>query len=63
MFIYQHFEGVGMSMEIVCGKCGARITEMKMLKPLRGVMDQFGGKCPSCGHTLSSSEFSFEAEN
>ena len=50
-----------MSMEIVCGKCGARITEMKMLKPLRNVMDQFGGKCPSCGHTLSSSEFSFDA--
>lgn len=52
-----------MSMEIVCGKCGARITEMKMLKPLRGVVGQFDGKCPSCGHAISSSEFSLDVED
>lgn len=52
-----------MSMEVVCGKCGARITQMKMLKPLRGVVGQFDGKCPSCGQPLSPSEFSFDVED
>ena len=62
-FIYPRIRARPVSMEIVCGKCGARITEMKMLKPLRGVVGQFDGKCPSCGHQLSPSEFSFDVQD
>lgn len=51
-----------MSVEVTCGKCGAKIAGMKMLKSLKDVMKSNGGKCPSCGQELSSSEFTLEAE-
>lgn len=49
-----------MSVELTCGKCGEKITAMKMLKSVKDAMAQFGGKCPSCGQRLSSSEFSLD---
>ena len=51
-----------MSVDVTCGKCGEKITNMKMLKSLRDVMNQHGGKCPSCGQTLSTSEFSLDVQ-
>jgi DNA repair exonuclease SbcCD ATPase subunit len=35
---------------------------MKMLKSLKDVMSSYGGKCPSCGQKLSTSEFSMDIE-
>ena len=49
-----------MSVEITCGKCGEKISYMKMLKSLKDVMNTYKGKCPSCGHALSTSEFSLD---
>ena len=46
-----------MSVEVTCGKCGEKITNMKMLKSLKDVMNPYNGKCPSCGQNLLS-EFS-----
>ncbi len=49
-----------MSVEVVCGKCGEKIASMKMLKSLKDAMHPSGGKCPSCGQRLSTSEFSLD---
>lgn len=51
-----------MSVEVTCGKCGERITNMKMLKPLKDVVKRYGGKCPSCGQALSTSEFTLDVQ-
>ncbi len=51
-----------MSVEITCGKCGEKITNMKMLKSLKDVMNPSSGKCPSCGQKLSTSEFSLDVK-
>ena len=51
-----------MSVEVVCGKCGEKITNMKMLKSLKDVLNPTNGKCPSCGQKLSTSEFSLDVE-
>ncbi len=50
-----------MSVDVTCGKCGKKIATMKMLKPLRDVLNQYKGKCPSCGQALSASEFTLDA--
>ncbi len=46
-----------MSVEITCGKCSEKISNIKMLKSLKDVMNPYNGKCPSCGQALSTSEF------
>lgn len=51
-----------MSVEITCGKCGEKITNMKMLKSLKDVLNPSNGKCPSCGQKLSTSEFSLDVQ-
>jgi len=51
-----------MSVEVTCGKCGKKITNMKMLKSLKDVMNPYNGKCPSCGQKLSTSEFSLDVQ-
>lgn len=51
-----------MSVEVTCGKCGEKITNMKMLKSLKDVMNPNSGKCPSCGQKLSTSEFSLDVQ-
>lgn len=51
-----------MSVEITCGKCGEKITSMKMLKSLKDAMKHYDGKCPSCGQKLSTSEFSLDVK-
>lgn len=49
-----------MSVDVTCGKCGERIANMKMLKSLRDVMNPYKGKCPSCGQSLTTNEFSLD---
>ena len=51
-----------LSVDVVCGKCGSRISNMKMLKSLKDVMKHYNNKCPSCGQSLSTSEFSIEVD-
>ena len=51
-----------MSAEVICGKCGEQITNMKMLKSLKVVMNPYKNKCPSCGQPLSISEFSLDVQ-
>ncbi len=51
-----------MSVEVTCGKCGEKITNMKMLKSLKDVMNPYSGKCPFCGQKLSNTEFSLDVQ-
>ncbi|MGH9909165.1 MAG: hypothetical protein ACRD32_00845 [Nitrososphaerales archaeon] len=46
-----------MSVEVVCGKCGANIYTMRILKPVKDVLRTSNNKCPSCGQTLSTTDF------
>ncbi|GFN39254.1 MAG: hypothetical protein O6761_05370 [Thaumarchaeota archaeon] len=48
--------------DIVCSKCGTKIVNMKMLKPVKDVMKSYNNKCPSCGQTLSTSEFTLDIQ-
>ncbi len=52
-----------MSVEITCGKCGAQVGRMKMLKPLKDILSSSDGKCPSCNQKLSTSEFSLDIQD
>ena len=50
-----------MPIDIECGKCGAVIYTMTMLKPIKEVMREHEGRCPSCGQALSSTDFSLKS--
>ena len=49
-----------MSVEVICGKCGKKIATMKMLKSVKDVIRPYNNKCPECGQTLSTSEFTLD---
>ncbi|MDE1726043.1 MAG: hypothetical protein KGH89_02100 [Thaumarchaeota archaeon] len=51
-----------MSVDVVCDKCGSKIASMRMLKSIKDVMRPYNNKCPSCGQTLSSSEFGVDVQ-
>ena len=51
-----------MSLDINCGKCGKKISTTRMLKSIKDIMKHYNNKCPSCGQTLSTSEFSIVVE-
>ncbi|MCA2003540.1 MAG: hypothetical protein LDL06_02085, partial [Candidatus Nitrosotenuis sp.] len=53
---------MSLSVDVICGKCGAKISNMKMLKSIKDVMKHYNNRCPSCGQTLSTSEFSVEVQ-
>lgn len=51
-----------MSVDVVCSRCGSKIASMRMLKPIKDVMRPYNSKCPSCGQTLSGSEFTVDVQ-
>ena len=51
-----------MSVEIICGKCGKKIGNMKMLKSVKDVVRPYNNKCPECGQNLSTSEFTLDVQ-
>ena len=51
-----------MSVVVTCGKCGKKITQMKMLKSIKDVMKHYNGKCPECGQSLSTNEFILDVQ-
>ena len=46
-----------MSVDVSCGKCGEKITTMKMLKSIKDVLKHYNNKCPICGQRLSTTDF------
>jgi len=51
-----------LTVDVVCGKCGNKVINMKMLKSIKDVIRPYNNKCPSCGQTLSTSEFTLDVE-
>ena len=51
-----------MSVEIICGKCGEKISAMKMLKSIKDVLKHYANKCLKCGQKLSTTQFSLDIE-
>ncbi len=51
-----------MSVDVKCGKCGGKISTMKMLKPVKDILKHYDNKCPLCGQKLSITDFSLDAE-
>ena len=49
-----------MSVDVNCGKCGEKITTMKMLKSIKDVLKHYDNKCPRCGQKLSTTDFVFD---
>ncbi|MEM3092256.1 MAG: hypothetical protein QXT56_01450 [Candidatus Nitrosocaldus sp.] len=41
----------GMPIEIICSKCGALLSTISILKPVKDIMKN-GNRCPSCGTLL-----------
>lgn len=41
----------GMPIEIICSKCGALISTISILKPVKDIMKS-SNRCPSCGTQL-----------
>ena len=46
-----------MTVDVTCGKCGEKVTTMKMLKSIKDVLKHYNNKCPACGQTLSTTDF------
>ena len=51
-----------MSVDVNCGKCGEKISTMRMLKSVKDVMKHYNNKCPSWGQVLSVTEFLVDVE-
>ena len=53
---------LSMSVDINCGKCGEKISTLRMHKSVKDVMKHYNNKCPSCGQVLSVTEFLLDVE-
>ena len=51
-----------MPVDVKCGKCGEKISTMKMLKPIKDTLKHYDNKWPSCGQKLSTADFSLDVE-
>lgn len=47
-----------MPIELICSKCGALLSTISILKPVKDIMKN-GNRCPSCG-TLLLADFVIE---
>ena len=51
-----------MVIEVYCGKCNTKIGSTNMLKPIKNTAGIVDNKCPSCGHTVSLTEFGLDVQ-
>jgi ribosomal protein S27AE len=47
-----------LSADVVCGKCGSVIYQMRMLKAIKDALRATNSRCPVCGASLNPSDFS-----
>jgi hypothetical protein len=47
-----------LSADVVCGKCGSVIYQMRMLKSVKDSLRGSNGRCPVCGAALNPVDFS-----
>lgn len=46
-----------LSADVNCGKCGAVIYQMRMLKSVKDSLRATNFRCPACGIALNASDF------
>lgn len=49
-----------MVIDVYCGKCNTKIGSTNILKPIKQISGVEDGKCPSCGHKVSLSNFTLD---
>lgn len=43
--------------DVVCGKCGSVVYQMRMLKPVKDALRQTNSRCRVCGAALNPGDF------
>jgi ribosomal protein S27AE len=46
-----------LSADVVCGKCGSVVYQMRMLKSVRDVLRATNSRCPVCAAALNPGDF------
>ncbi|HEX2557008.1 MAG TPA: hypothetical protein VHK86_01680 [Nitrososphaera sp.] len=46
-----------LSADVVCGKCGSVVYQMRMLKSVKDALRGTNGRCPVCGAALNPADF------
>ncbi|MGI0035345.1 MAG: hypothetical protein ACRD98_05710 [Nitrososphaera sp.] len=50
-----------LSADVICGKCGSVIYQMRMLKSVRDALRATSSRCPVCGIALNPADFAVSA--
>jgi len=45
------------SADVICGKCGSVVHQMRMLKSVRDALRASNNRCPICGAALNPTDF------
>jgi len=43
--------------DVLCGKCGSIVYQMRMLKSIKDTLRTTNGRCPVCGAALNPGDF------
>ena len=43
--------------DVLCGKCGSVVYQMRILKSVKDALRATNGRCPVCGAALNPSDF------
>ncbi|HEY7733607.1 MAG TPA: hypothetical protein VIB07_02320 [Nitrososphaera sp.] len=46
-----------LSADVVCGKCGSVVYQMRMLKSIKDALRGTNSRCPVCGAALNPADF------
>jgi hypothetical protein len=46
-----------LSADVVCGKCGSIVYQMRMLKSVKDALRGTNSRCPVCGAALNPGDF------
>ncbi len=46
-----------LSADVVCGKCGSIVYQMRMLKSVKDALRATNSRCPVCGAALNTGDF------
>jgi ribosomal protein S27AE len=50
-----------LSGDVVCGKCGSIVYNMRMLKSIKDALRTTNSRCPTCGSALNPADFTVSA--
>jgi hypothetical protein len=50
-----------MFVNVVCDKCGSVIYKMKVLRPIKEILNQSSNRCTGCGALLNPADLAVKA--